>query len=91
MSKRIQITLPDEVYYDLVRWAESMGRPLANLTGWIVEKEVGQAKETGEIPHPTEEEKSMKQICDRFNITPEELVRAISQIKSESDSYGMCQ
>jgi len=37
VSKRFSITVPDEVYADLERWADSEGRPTANLAGFLVE------------------------------------------------------
>jgi hypothetical protein len=52
VSKRVYVTLPDSVYEDLERWADDQGRPVANLTAYIVEKSVEQAKEEGKIPLP---------------------------------------
>jgi len=37
MSKRTTITLPDAVFDDLEHWADSEGRPLANLAAFLVE------------------------------------------------------
>ncbi|MBD1871236.1 hypothetical protein H6F93_31970 [Leptolyngbya sp. FACHB-671] len=37
MSKRFSITVPDEVYADLEKWADGEGRPTANLAGFLVE------------------------------------------------------
>ena len=37
MSKRTTITLPDAVFDDLGHWADSEGRPLANLAAFLVE------------------------------------------------------
>ncbi|HEY9879612.1 MAG TPA: hypothetical protein V6D29_14235 [Leptolyngbyaceae cyanobacterium] len=54
VSKRVFLTLPDVVYQDLERWAESQGRPVANLGAFIVETAVREAKDRGEIP-PTEQ------------------------------------
>jgi predicted DNA-binding protein len=42
MSKRTTITLPDSIYEDLERWAESEGRPTANLAAFLVEVAVKQ-------------------------------------------------
>jgi hypothetical protein len=50
VSKRVFLTLPDVVYQDLERWAESQGRPVANLGAFLVETAVRLAKERGEIP-----------------------------------------
>lgn len=37
MSKRTTITLPDSVFDDLEQWANSEGRPTANLAAFLVE------------------------------------------------------
>ena len=50
VSKRVFLTLPDVVYQDLERWAESQGRPVANLGAFLVETAVREAKERGEVP-----------------------------------------
>ena len=50
VSKRVFLTLPDVVYQDLERWADSQGRPVANLGAFLVETAVSQAKQRGEIP-----------------------------------------
>ena len=47
VSKRVFLTLPDVVYQDLEDWANSQGRPVANLGAFIVEKAVEQAKAEG--------------------------------------------
>ncbi|MGB3615865.1 MAG: hypothetical protein WBA10_18870 [Elainellaceae cyanobacterium] len=50
MSRRVMLTLPDTVAADLERWADSQGRAIANLAGFIVETAVVQAKDRGDIP-----------------------------------------
>ncbi|MGB3767524.1 MAG: hypothetical protein WA947_13275 [Phormidesmis sp.] len=47
VSKRVFLTLPDVVYQHLEDWANSQGRPVANLGAFIVEKAVEQAKAEG--------------------------------------------
>ena len=47
VSKRVFLTLPDVVYQHLEDWANSQGRPVANLGAFIVEKAVEKAKEEG--------------------------------------------
>lgn len=42
MSKRTTITLPDSVFDDLEIWADSEGRPTANLAAFLVELAVKQ-------------------------------------------------
>jgi hypothetical protein len=50
VSKRINVTLPDAVHDELEWWAESQGRPTANLANFLIESAIRQAKERGEIP-----------------------------------------
>lgn len=50
MPKRVYLTLPDLTYSDLERWADSQGRPVANLANYLVERAIEQAKKDGEIP-----------------------------------------
>lgn len=47
--KRVNLSLPEGVYADLEAWAESQGRPVANLAAYLVEAGVREAKERGEI------------------------------------------
>ena len=47
VSKRVFLTLPDVVYQHLEDWANSQGRPVANLGAFIVEKAVEQARAEG--------------------------------------------
>ncbi|MDY6899984.1 MAG: hypothetical protein SWZ49_18180 [Cyanobacteriota bacterium] len=49
MSKRVFVTLPDSVFEDLEQWADSQGRPTANLAAFLIETSIKQAKESGEI------------------------------------------
>lgn len=49
MSKRTTITLPDEVFERLEKWADRQGRPTANLAAFLVEVAVREAEERGEI------------------------------------------
>lgn len=55
VSKRVFLTLPDVIYQGLERWAESQGRPVANLGAFLVETAVNQARERGDIPPATEQ------------------------------------
>jgi hypothetical protein len=52
VSKRVHVTLPDAVYDALERWADSQGRPVANLAAFIIEKAVEGAANDGKIPPP---------------------------------------
>jgi hypothetical protein len=50
MSKRVFMTLPDELFADLERWASKQGRPTANLAAYLVESSLQMARERGEVP-----------------------------------------
>ena len=60
MSKRVFLTLPDELFEDLERWAAKQGRPMANLAAYLVENGVQQAKERGEVPLRPQESTTSK-------------------------------
>jgi aminoglycoside phosphotransferase (APT) family kinase protein len=60
MSKRVFLTLPDELFEDLERWAAKQGRPMANLAAYLVENGVQQAKERGEVPLKPQESTTAK-------------------------------
>lgn len=49
VSKRVFVTLPDSIFYDLERWASQEGRPTANLAAFLIETSIRQAKERGEL------------------------------------------
>jgi predicted DNA-binding protein len=48
VSKRVFLTLPDEVYTKLEDWADQQGRPTANLAAFIVETAIRNAEEKAE-------------------------------------------
>jgi|JI8StandDraft_2_1071088.scaffolds.fasta_scaffold11200_4 CopG-like RHH_1 or ribbon-helix-helix domain, RHH_5 len=60
MSKRVFLTLPDELFEDLERWAIKQGRPTANLAAYLVESSVRKAKSDGELP-PKPQENTLKE------------------------------
>jgi aminoglycoside phosphotransferase (APT) family kinase protein len=60
MSKRVFLTLPDELFEDLERWAAKQGRPMANLAAYLVENSVQQAKARGEVPPKPQESTTAK-------------------------------
>ena len=60
MSKRVFLTLPDELFEDLERWAAKQGRPTANLAAYLVENGVQQAKERREVPLKPQESTTAK-------------------------------
>lgn len=51
MSKKTTIVLPDAIYEDLMRWADSEGRPTANLASFLIEQSV-RAKFPNKYPAP---------------------------------------
>ena len=50
VSKRVFVTLPDLAYDQLERWADSQGRPVANLAAFLLETALNEAEEAGKIP-----------------------------------------
>jgi hypothetical protein len=54
VSKRVNLTLPDSVFYALERWAEAEGRPTANLAAFVVELAVKEAEAQNKIPPPSD-------------------------------------
>jgi CopG-like RHH_1 or ribbon-helix-helix domain, RHH_5 len=60
VSKRVFVTLPDSVFEDLEQWAESQGRPTANLAAFLIETSVRQAKERGEVAQKNKGESKNK-------------------------------
>jgi predicted HicB family RNase H-like nuclease len=51
VSKRINLSVPDSVYEELKLWADAQGRSIGNLTAYIVEKAVDDAKAQNKIPN----------------------------------------
>lgn len=47
VSKRVMVTLPDEVAKALEAWAERQGRPTANLAAYLLETSIREAQERG--------------------------------------------
>lgn len=52
VSKRVMVTLPDEVATTLEQWANQQGRPTANLAAYLIEDSVREALEKGQIKSP---------------------------------------
>jgi len=55
VSRRVFLTLPDQIADDLERWAEAEGTKAASLAGFLVGKAVRDAKLEGRIPVPDTE------------------------------------
>jgi CopG-like RHH_1 or ribbon-helix-helix domain, RHH_5 len=50
VSRRVFLTLPDQIADDLERWAEAEGTKAASLAGFIVGRAIRDAKLEGRIP-----------------------------------------
>jgi CopG-like RHH_1 or ribbon-helix-helix domain, RHH_5 len=57
VSRRVFLTLPDQIADDLERWAEAEGTKAASLAGFIVGRAVREAKLEGRIPNPDDEQR----------------------------------
>ena len=60
MSKRINLTVSDSVFEDLQLWATQQGRSVGNLTAFLVEVSIREAKERGEFPIDSSDKGSKK-------------------------------
>lgn len=49
MSRRIQVTVPDQIAADLEKLAHSQGRSLSNLAAHLLEKALNEARQQGLI------------------------------------------
>lgn len=47
MTKRIQVTISKRLSEDLETWANYDGRPLSNLTAYLLERAIEDAKKKG--------------------------------------------
>jgi len=47
VSKRVNLTIPDSIYWDLEDWAKQQGRPVANLASFLCETAMLQARADG--------------------------------------------
>jgi len=52
VSKKVMVTLPDEVATVLERWADQQGRPTANLAAYLIESSIRDAIEKGQVKTP---------------------------------------
>ena len=59
VSKRFSVTVPDEIYEDLEKWAGSEGRPTANLAGFLLEVAV-KRKYKGKYPDLADSDQDRK-------------------------------
>lgn len=55
VSKRVFMTVPDTVYEELEEWADSQGRSVSNLTAFLVESALKEAKEKGDFKPKTKD------------------------------------
>jgi len=54
VSKRINLSVPDAVFDDLEFWAKTQGRAIANLSAFLLESALNQAKAEGIFPERKE-------------------------------------
>lgn len=53
MSKRIQVILSDRASADLEEWAHSEGRSVSNLSAYLLERAIEEARQQGRLKnHP---------------------------------------
>lgn len=57
VSRRVNVTLPDDAFEALDNWAELQGRPTANLAAFIIETAIREAIANGTIEDPTKKRK----------------------------------
>ncbi len=74
VSKRVLVTLPDIVASELESWADFQGRPTANLTAYLIELGIREAKSRGEFRIRDEDEG--KPQFGTLNFTPVQLFAA---------------
>lgn len=56
VSKRINITVPDEMFEDLSVLADKQKRSIASLVTYLASEGLEQAKQKGEIPKKTDKD-----------------------------------
>jgi hypothetical protein len=50
VSKRVHLTLPDDMYAKIESWADYEARPVANLVLFLVQKAIEEAEKNGTLP-----------------------------------------
>ena len=81
MARRVNLTLPDPLYRTLERWANSEQRPVANLVLFLIERDVREAQQQGQIPP----EKSIDP-TDENVLKAVELLRKLTDGEQPSDA-----
>ena len=89
MSKRISITLSDEILEDLEIWAQERGQTLAGLAGLLVEKAVTEAQ-IKTIKLSEETSGCLRELSKKEGLTPgafaqKLLVQALETAKQKED------
>lgn len=51
MSKRVHLTLPDDLYAKIESWADYEVRPVANLALFLIQKAIEEAEKNGTLPN----------------------------------------
>lgn len=89
MTKRITITLSDEIFDDLEIWAKQRGQTVAGLTAIIVDQAVTEAM-VSTIKLNVETSSSLRELARARGITPAALaqkllVKALKVAQEDSD------
>lgn len=50
VSKRVHLTLPDDLYAKIESWADYEARPVANLALFLIQKAIEEAEKNGTLP-----------------------------------------
>lgn len=76
MSKRISITLSDEILDDLEVWAQQRGQTVAGLAGYLVERAVVEAQiSTIKLSEDTSD--SLRALAKQRGLTPAALAQKL--------------
>lgn len=51
MVKRVNLTVPDDMYTKLEGWADYEARPVANLALFLIQKAIEEAEKNGTLPN----------------------------------------
>ncbi|MGH2416421.1 MAG: ribbon-helix-helix domain-containing protein [Microcystaceae cyanobacterium] len=73
MTKRISVTLPDDIYQELGQWALRQRRSLATLAAFLIESAVLQNRSSIDLPEDASQE--LKQLADSQGVSPIELAK----------------
>ena len=88
MSKRISVTLPDNIAEELTLWAEQEGKTTARLAAFLLESAVRQNRSTIDLPDDLSEK--LKRLADSnrinvVNLAKNLLMEAIRQAQEDEN------